>query len=141
MSVTTEQRAVDLIYAGHSIAAVADITGASPNAIRGYLRDSTQSPSSSAGATPTVETLTPTSGTASQDATGQDSDIYASITGHAGGTVTVAIGPANSVADTIISAEDASLTHTVKFRLPAGWFYEITVAGSAAIGTVKQITA
>lgn len=83
---------------------------------------------------PSTVALTVVSGTAQQDTTGLPSNVYVNITGGTSGTVTVAIGPTNAVADTIISLGNATLNQTVDFNLPAGWFFKVTVGGSAAIG-------
>jgi len=89
--------------------------------------------------TPIVNTPTVVSGAAQQDPTGLPSDVYVSITGHAAGTVAVAIGPTNAVADAIIPTSDATLTRTAHFRLPAGWWFAVTVGGSAAIASAVQV--
>lgn len=84
---------------------------------------------------PSVTALTVVSATAQQDATGLPSNVYVNITGGASGTVTVAIGPTNATATTIINAEAATANVNVDFSLPAGWFFKVTVGGSAVIGT------
>lgn len=89
-------------------------------------------------ANPTNSALTIVSGTAQQDATGVPTDVYANITGGASGTVTVAIGPTNATAITIINAQNATLNQSVAFSLPAGWFFKVTVGGSAVIGSGHQ---
>lgn len=83
---------------------------------------------------PSTTALTIVSGTAQQDTTGLPTNVYVNVTGGASGTVTVAIGPTNAVADTIINLGNATLNQTVDFNLPAGWFFKVTVGGSAAIG-------
>lgn len=87
---------------------------------------------------PSNAALTIVSGTAQQDATGLPSNVYANITGGTSGTVTVAIGPTNATAVTIVNAQNATLNQTVDFNLPAGWFFKVTVGGSAAIGSGHQ---
>lgn len=83
---------------------------------------------------PTANPLTVVSGTAQQDATGLPSNVYVNVTGGTSGTVTVAIGPTNATATTIVTAGNATLNQTVDFNLPAGWFFKVTLGGSAAIG-------
>lgn len=87
---------------------------------------------------PTATALTVVSGTAQQDATGLPSNVYVPITGGTSGTVTVAIGPTNAVATTVISAGNATLNQTVDFNLPAGWWFKVTTGGSAAIAAGSQ---
>lgn len=90
---------------------------------------------------PTATALTVVSGTAQQDATGLPSNVYVPITGGTSGTVTVAIGPTSTPATTIISAANATLNQTVDFNLPAGWYFKVTVGGSAAIAAgAQQVT-
>lgn len=89
---------------------------------------------------PAVSALTVVSGTAQQDTTGLPSQVAVVITGGASGTVKVDIGPSNAVANAVIPAGDATLSRTVTFRLPAGWFFKVTVAGSAAIASATQVT-
>lgn len=137
---TVDNRTLDLLLAGHEVGAVADLLGITPDDVQTTAQDLTKSPSP-ANSTPQVLTLAPVTATALQDTTGLPSEIYVPITLHAGGTVTVAIGPSNATADTIINAQDASLATTVNFRLPAGWWFKVTVAGSAAIATgTTQVT-
>lgn len=92
-----------------------------------------------AAVSPTVTTLTVVSGTAQQDTSGLPSDVYVSVTGGTSGTVAVAIGPTSAVADTIVPTSDATLTRTTHFRLPAGYYFKITVGGSAAIASAVQV--
>jgi hypothetical protein len=90
---------------------------------------------------PTTVALTVVAGTAQQDTTGLPSNVYVNVTGGASGTVTVQIGPTNATATTIISAGNATLNQTVDFNLPAGWFFKVSVGGSAVIGTGhEQVT-
>jgi hypothetical protein len=70
------------------------------------------------------------SGTASQlsDLT-RDYIVYFTIaTG--GGTVTIAIGPTSTPANTIVSSATGVAGVVIPIRLPAGWYLEITVATS-----------
>lgn len=83
---------------------------------------------------PQTVALTVVGGTAQQDTTGLPSNVYVPVTGGTSGTVTVAIGPTAATADTIINAANATLNQTVDFNLPAGWFFKVTLGGSAAIG-------
>lgn len=92
-----------------------------------------------ASLSPSTSTLAVVSATAQQDQTGLPSDVYVEVTGGASGTVTVAIGPTNATANTIIPASDATLSRTSHFRLPAGWYFKVTVAGSAAIASAIQV--
>lgn len=87
---------------------------------------------------PTVNTLTVVSGTAQQDTTGLPSDVYVEVTGASGGTVAVAIGPTSGVANAIVPTSDATLSRTTHFRLPAGWFFKVTVA-TATIASAVQV--
>lgn len=87
---------------------------------------------------PSVTALTVVTATAQQDATGLPSNVYVNITGGASGTATVAIGPTNAVATTIVNAQNATLNQTLDFNLPAGWFFKVTVGGSAVIGSGHQ---
>jgi hypothetical protein len=89
---------------------------------------------------PAVSNPTLVSGTAYQEVTGVNSTLYIPITGHAAGTVTVAVGPTSAVAVALTGTDDATLNRTLVVDLPAGWYIKVTVAGSAAIGTVTQIT-
>lgn len=135
---TINQRAVDLVYAGHGIPEVANITGLKENAIRGLLQDTSQSPTSQGGS-PAVGTLTVVSGTAQQDMTKQRSKVYVTVTGAGSGTVAVAIGPDATTANAIIPATDATLSRTVFFDLPANWYFKVTVV-TATIASAKQVT-
>lgn len=142
MAVSQTQRIVDLVYAGHAQPEVANLMGVNENVVQTALRDLTQSPTSQGGSggSGTVNSLTVVSGTAQEDASELNSEVYVAITGGASGTVAVAIGPTNSTADAIIPTSDATLSRTVSFRLPAGWWFKVTVGGSAAIASAKQIT-
>ncbi len=70
------------------------------------------------------------SGTAAQlsDLT-RDYMVYVVI-GTGGGTVTIAIGPTSGVANTIVSAAVGVAGTLMAVRLPAGWFYKITLVTS-----------
>jgi hypothetical protein len=76
------------------------------------------------------------SGTASQlsDLT-RDYEVYFTI-GTGGGTVTIAIGPTSTPANTIVNAAVGVNGEVIRVRLPAGWYLEITVATSTI---AKQI--
>lgn len=133
---TQNNRIMDLALAGHEVGSIASLMGLTSAAVAAVVADTSQTPSApQSQVAPAVSTLAPVTATALQDTTGLPSDIYVPITLHAAGTVTVAIGPTSSVATTIINAQDASLASTVHFRLPALWFFKVTVAGSAAIAT------
>ena len=85
--------------------------------------------------------LTPTfvSGTAAQlSDTSRDYMCYFTI-GVGGGTVTLAIGPTSTPANTIVSAATGVEGGVISVRLPAGWFLKITtvtstIAGQVAVG-------
>ena len=87
---------------------------------------------------PTVNALTVVAGTAQQDATGLPSNVYVNVTGGASGTATVAIGPTSGVATTIINAQNATLNQTLDFNLPAGYWFKVSLGGSAVIGSGHQ---
>jgi hypothetical protein len=135
---TTEQRVVDLIYAGHAISEVANLMGVDENTVKGYIRDVAQVPTSQGGPTQ-VNTLAPVSGTALQDTSGFKSRVYVPITGAGSGTVAVAIGPDNTVANAIIPAGDATLSRTVSFDLPPKWFFKVTVVTATIAAGTKQV--
>lgn len=88
---------------------------------------------------PTVNTPTVVSGTAQQDPSGLPSDVYVQITGGASGTVKVDIGASNAVSTPLIPNGDATLSRCTHFRLPAGWFFRVTVGGSASIASAVQV--
>lgn len=94
----------------------------------------------SEGVQPAVSSPTLVSGTALQDTTGVWSTWYIPITGHAAGTVVLAVGPTSGVADQLTATDDATLNRTLVVRVPPLWYVKVTVGGSAAIGTVTQIT-
>jgi 4-amino-4-deoxy-L-arabinose transferase-like glycosyltransferase len=97
-------------------------------------------------------TLKPISSSTYQDTSGLPTDITARILGGAGGRVTVAIGSTLSgagklgtlragrpePAQTLYAALAASSSKSVEFRLPAYWYFKITLAGSAAVSSVTQ---
>jgi hypothetical protein len=87
---------------------------------------------------PQVVALTVVAATAQQDTTGLPSNVYVNVTGGASGTVTVAIGPTNATATTIVAAQNATLNQTLDFNLPAGYWFKVTVGGSAVVGTGHQ---
>jgi len=85
---------------------------------------------STAASAPVISAPGFVSGTASQlsDVT-RDYLVYFTIaTG--GGTVTIAIGPTSTPANTIVSSATGVAGVVIPVRLPAGWFLEITVATS-----------
>lgn len=135
---TLTQRIVDLAYAGNPPSEVANIMGTDENTVRAALQNLSNSPTSQSS-TPVVTTPTVVSGTAQQVATGASSMLYVAITPHSGGTVAVAIGPDATVADAVLPAEDATLARNVVFRVPAGWYFKVTVAGAAAIASAVQV--
>jgi hypothetical protein len=70
------------------------------------------------------------SGTASQlSDTTRDYEVYFTI-GTGGGTVTIAIGPTSTPANTLVNAAAGVAGEVIRIRLPAGWYLEITVATS-----------
>jgi hypothetical protein len=83
--------------------------------------------------------LTPTfaSGTAAQlsDLT-QDYMVYFQI--GTAGTITLAVGPANTTVNTLINAGTATGGELISFRLPAGWFAKATLT-TATIANQKAI--
>lgn len=90
---------------------------------------------SSAASAP-VLSPTFTSGTAAQLAdTSRDYQCYIQI-GTGGGTVTVAIGPTSTPANTIVNAAVGVNGEVIAVRLPAGWYMKITVATSTIAGVV-----
>ena len=91
---------------------------------------------------PAVSSPTLVSGTALQDATGVQSTWYIPITGHASGTVSVAIGPTSGVANNLWGTLDVDATTIAGLTvvLPANWFIKVTVGGSAALGTPTVVT-
>ena len=91
---------------------------------------------------PAVSTPTLVSGTALQDATGFQSTWYIPITGHASGTVVVAIGPSAGVANNLFGTLDVDATTIAGLTviLPANWYIKVTIGGSAVIGTPTVVT-
>lgn len=89
---------------------------------------------------PSAPFLSPTftSGTAAQlSDTTRDYMCYIAIaTG--GGTVSVAIGPTSTPANTIVSSVTGVNGAVIPVRLPAGWYLKITVATST-IGAVTAV--
>lgn len=85
---------------------------------------------SSAGSAPVISAPGFVSGTASQlSDTSRDYVVYFTIaTG--GGTVTIAIGPTSTPANTIVNGAVGVAGTVIPIRLPAGWFLDITVATS-----------
>jgi hypothetical protein len=81
---------------------------------------------------PSAPAITPTfaSGTAAQlSDVSRDYMVYFQIaTG--GGTVTIAIGPTSTPANTVVSSAVGVNGAVIPVRLPAGWYLKITVATS-----------
>lgn len=70
------------------------------------------------------------SGTASQlSDTTRDYEVYFTI-GTGGGTVTIAIGPTSTPANTLVNGAVGVNGELIRVKLPAGWYLEITVATS-----------
>lgn len=86
---------------------------------------------------PAVSAPTLSSGTALQDATGLNTVWYIPITGHASGTVVVAIGPSAGVVNNLWGTLDVDATTIAGLTvvLPANWYIKVTIGGSASIGT------
>lgn len=83
--------------------------------------------------------LTPAfvSGTAAQlTDTTRDYMIY--LTVGTAGTITVAIGPTATPANTLINAATATSGEMVSFRLPAGWFVKVTLT-TATLATQTAV--
>lgn len=82
------------------------------------------------------------SGTAVQDATGNDSTWYVPITGGSAGTVKVDIGPDNTVANTIVAATAANAvaSQTLTVKLPANWFIKVTVVTATIAASAQVVT-
>ena len=85
---------------------------------------------SSAGSAPVISSPGFVSGTASQlSDTSRDYVVYFTIaTG--GGTVSIAIGPTSTPANTVVSSATGVAGVVIPVRLPAGWYLTITVATS-----------
>jgi hypothetical protein len=90
--------------------------------------------------------LTVVSGTAQQDQTGFPSNVYVAVTGGTAGTVAIAIGQTSACAAstgvqgaTIVPTSDATLSRSLQTKLPAGWFFKVTVGGAAAIASAVQV--
>ena len=99
-----------------------------PNPNDGIIQSYGGSTNTSGSAT----VLTPAfvSGTAAQlTDTTKDYLVYFQI-GTGGGTVSIAIGPASSVANAIIASATGVAGAGYTIRVPAGWFLKITVATS-----------
>jgi hypothetical protein len=89
---------------------------------------------------PAVSTPSLVAGTALADATGANSTWYIPVTGGAAGTAVVAIGPTSGVANNLTGTITATANQAFVVKVPAGWFVKVTLGGSAALGTVTQIT-
>jgi 4-amino-4-deoxy-L-arabinose transferase-like glycosyltransferase len=85
-----------------------------------------------------THTLKASSGKVVEDATGLATTIAARIAGGPGGSVTVAIGATRACAKTVYNALPATAAKALDFRLPAYWYFKITLTGSAAIASVTQ---
>lgn len=140
MAVTQNQRIFDLAMAGHPVPEIANALGINENTVRAAVADLTAVKTPGNVVPPGASAPALVSGVALQDATGLPSDVYVAITPHAGGTVAVAIGPTSGVAQAIIPASDATTAKVIHYRLPAGWWHQVTVAGAAAIASAIQIT-
>ncbi len=83
--------------------------------------------------------LTPTfaSGTAAQ-LTDTTRDYMVYLTVGTAGTITVAIGPTSTPANTLISAATATGGEMVSFRLPAAWFVKVTLV-TATLATQTAV--
>ena len=88
---------------------------------------------------PTAASVSLTSGTAYQDTTGLPSIFQIEVTGGTSGTIAVVIGSTSSPATSVVVAA-ATANVTVSAPLPAGWYLKATVGGSAALGTITQLT-
>jgi hypothetical protein len=88
-----------------------------------------------------------------EDTSGLPSEVSAQIAGGAGGAVTLEIGSAVApsgalstltsagglaAARTIYSGVSATADRSLSFRLPASWYFEIKLSGSASIASVTQ---
>lgn len=89
-----------------------------------------------------ASTVTLTSGTAVQDATNEWTTWYINITGAASGTVTCAIGPANTTTTTLCSAiaVPAATGEQLTVRLPPGWWIKATVANATIVASTVVVT-
>ena len=86
---------------------------------------------------PIVQAVSLVSGTAYQDTTKRKSNVLVHIGGASAGTVTVAIGPTNAVANTIVNAMPAATDQLLNIELPAGWFIMVTVATATIAGATQ----
>lgn len=104
------------------------ITGATT--ISAVLTETAGTATSGASSPAVISSPGFSSGVASQlsDLT-RDYMIYVTI-GTGGGTVSVAIGPTNTPANTLVNAAVGINGESINFRLPAAWFCKITVATS-----------
>lgn len=99
--------------------------------------------SASANTNPVVTTPSITSGTAFQGSPTVDTVLYATALGGAsGGNLSLAIGPTNSVANTIINAQPilANSHVPVDVVLPAGWWAKLTGTSTVTFANVTVIT-
>lgn len=67
----------------------------------------------------------------------RDYQVY--LTVGTAGTITVAIGPTSTPANTLVNAATATAGELVSVRLPAGWFLEVTLV-TATLATQTAIS-
>ena len=89
-----------------------------------------------------VSTVTLSSGTAVQDATGEWSTWYINITGAASGTVTCAIGPANTTTTVLCNAIAVpnATGEQLTVRLPPTWWIKTTVVNASIVAASVVVT-
>jgi hypothetical protein len=105
-----------------------DGTYQSPSVVNGPL--TLNGGTNTSASAPVITSPGFSSGVASQlSDTTRDYIVYFTIAG-GGGTVTIAIGPTSSPANTIVSSATGVAGVVIPIRLPAGWYLEITVATS-----------
>ena len=92
--------------------------------------------------TPALSSVSLTSGTAVQDATGTKSKWTIPITGGTAGTVGVAIGPTSGVANTVIAvvAANAVASQQLTVDLPANWWIKVTTSVATIAGAATVLT-
>jgi hypothetical protein len=105
-----------------------DGTYQTPNVVNGPL--TLNGGTNTSASAPVISSPGFSSGVASQlSDTTRDYTVYFTIAG-GGGTVTIAIGPTSTPANTIVSSATGVAGVVIPVRLPAGWYLEITVATS-----------
>lgn len=106
-----------VLQAGENVATFAEVVNANAG-------------TSTAGSAPVISAPGFVSGTASQlSDTSRDYMIYIAIaTG--GGTVSVSIGPTSTPANAIMTSATGVNGELISVRLPAGWYFKITLATS-----------